>query len=148
MEEAMIKELSGLIGDAIDTALDDFRERLHRQGKAISMEAYQALVKVAVHRAAGQTLSRFDDAEWRDWRAAHMLTQPSCSWCHATNPRADKFCRVCGHMAQVSRERCWCFNCREQRTVKEDRHPLGDEASDEQRSRTPENGQAPPEDRP
>jgi hypothetical protein len=148
MEEAMIKELSRLIGDAIDTALDDFRERLHRQSKAISMEAYQVLVNVAVHRAASQTLSRFDDAEWRDRLAARILTPSSCSWCHTTNPRANKFCRVCGHMAQVSREQCWCLHCRQQRTVTEDRHPLGDEASDAQRSRTPENGQAPPEDRP
>jgi hypothetical protein len=141
MEEAMIKELSGLIGDAIDTALDDFRERLHRQGKAISMEAYQALVEVAVHRAAGQTLSLFDDSKWRDWLAANMLTQSSCPWCHTTNPQGDKFCRFCGHMTQVSRALCQCYHCRQQRVVGDDRHRLGDEASDEQSSGTPENRQ-------
>jgi hypothetical protein len=58
------------------------------------------------HRAAGLLASaggvRSEDA---------MLTQQSCSWCHALNAVTDHACAACGHRADLPRMACDCRRC-------------------------------------
>lgn len=61
---AEIDELEGLIGDAIDSVLDDFRDRLMREGKPLTIGAYRALVERVVEHAAWGTISLLDDDEY------------------------------------------------------------------------------------
>jgi hypothetical protein len=65
--EEEIDEYIGLLGDAIDEVLDDFRECLSNRGKSVALEQYKEMVEDMLYRAVGQTLSLFDDPEHDDW---------------------------------------------------------------------------------
>jgi hypothetical protein len=67
IDEAAIDQMAGMIGDAIDSALDDFRHELRVAGKRLSVMAYRAMVEEAVSRAAAETISLFEDGEYLEW---------------------------------------------------------------------------------
>jgi hypothetical protein len=67
VDDTIIEGLTGVLGDAIDEVFDDFRNRLRREGRTMTIGTYRALVEETVYRASGRTVSMFDDDEYIDW---------------------------------------------------------------------------------
>ena len=40
-----------------------------------------------------------------------MRTLRSCNWCHTMNDSTERWCRSCGHAANLSRMACDCPRC-------------------------------------